>query len=137
MNEGPSWRELRRFTISSLRDFGMGNRSLQYKIHEEITTLTGVLKDGPPCSKEFPYILSTTVSNIICSTVLGQRYEYDDPDFRYMLQLLDKGFKSGKKLSLVEALPILRFLPGDYFQVIQYRHLIPAPVDRTPASAWL
>ncbi|KAL3052122.1 hypothetical protein OYC64_004806 [Pagothenia borchgrevinki] len=41
---GESWREMRRFALTNLRDFGMGKKAFEDKIIEECTYLIDVLK---------------------------------------------------------------------------------------------
>uniref|UniRef100_A0A8C6TM07 Cytochrome P450 n=1 Tax=Neogobius melanostomus TaxID=47308 RepID=A0A8C6TM07_9GOBI len=75
------WRELRRFTMTNLRDYGMGKRACEDKITEEAQYLCNVFKNfkGKPLDTTQP--MNQAVSNIICSMVYGSRFEYDDPKF--------------------------------------------------------
>lgn len=43
-SRGDNWKAMRRFTISTLRDFGMGKTSLEDKIHEECDALVDTFK---------------------------------------------------------------------------------------------
>uniref|UniRef100_A0A8C6TMX0 Cytochrome P450 n=1 Tax=Neogobius melanostomus TaxID=47308 RepID=A0A8C6TMX0_9GOBI len=75
------WRELRRFALTNLRDYGMGKRACEDKITEEAQYLCDVFKNfkGKPLDTTQP--MNQAVSNIICSMVYGSRFEYDDPKF--------------------------------------------------------
>ena len=70
---GQSWRELRRFTIQALRDFGVGKTSLEEKILNEVDTLTAYLKntDGKPLVFNRP--IQKLVGNVIFGIVFGRR----------------------------------------------------------------
>ena len=68
-----SWKETRKFTLISLKGFGLGKRSLEEKISEEFQNLYEVLeqtKGRPFCVNK---ILGQAVSNIICGIVFGKR----------------------------------------------------------------
>uniref|UniRef100_A0A8C6TLM3 Uncharacterized protein n=1 Tax=Neogobius melanostomus TaxID=47308 RepID=A0A8C6TLM3_9GOBI len=75
------WREVRRFALTNLRDYGMGKRACEDKITEEAQYLCDVFKNfkGKPLDTTQP--MNQAVSNIICSMVYGSRFEYDDPKF--------------------------------------------------------
>uniref|UniRef100_A0A8C9W424 Cytochrome P450 2K1-like n=1 Tax=Scleropages formosus TaxID=113540 RepID=A0A8C9W424_SCLFO len=82
---GESWKEMRRFALTSLRDFGMGKRIIEEKIINEIDymiQLFGNHKGQPFDNKE---ALNHAVSNIISSIVYGARFDYSDPLFQEMV----------------------------------------------------
>ncbi|KAK7889527.1 hypothetical protein WMY93_025087 [Mugilogobius chulae] len=82
---GEKWREMRRFALTNLRDFGMGKKACEDKIREESSHLVHLLKSfrGEPFDTNG--IVNASVSNIICSMVFGKRFEYDDPEFKAMV----------------------------------------------------
>ncbi|KAK9411049.1 cytochrome P450 2K1-like [Crotalus adamanteus] len=86
---GENWKVMRRFTLSTLREHGMGRKPF------DITT-----------------ILTAAVSNIIISIVLGKRYEYEDAKFLQLLKANSENFQlSGSPAMLLYNLfPMLRFL---------------------------
>ena len=115
--EGSYWKEQRRFTISSLRDFGMGKHSLEYKIQEEIEAFTSELKKQNGSAMDLHLLMNMTISNIICSIMFGDRFSYDDPEFIRMLGILNTMMEGAPNMIISEKLPILRHLPGDPVQV--------------------
>ncbi|KAM6913472.1 cytochrome P450 2K1-like [Lycodopsis pacificus] len=82
---GESWKEMRRFALSNLRDFGMGKKAAEDKIIEEIQYLNEVFErhEGKPFSAT--QSMNYAVSNIICSIVYGSRFDYSDAEFTCMV----------------------------------------------------
>ncbi|KAK9531913.1 hypothetical protein VZT92_011304 [Zoarces viviparus] len=80
-SNGDSWKEMRRFALMNLKDFGMGKRAIEEKIIEESQHLIGVLKNFKGEAFDTTQPIRFAVSNIICSMVYGSRFQYDDPDF--------------------------------------------------------
>ena len=115
--EGSYWKEQRRFTISSLRDFGMGKHSLEYKIHEEIEAFSSKLKKQNGCAVDLHLLMNMTISNIICSIMFGDRLSYDDPEFIRILRIMNTMFEVSSNILIAEKLPIVRYLPGDPIKV--------------------
>ncbi|XP_059204281.1 cytochrome P450 2K1-like [Centropristis striata] len=83
---GESWKEMRRFALTTLRDFGMGKRVAESKILEECHHLNQLLEkhEGKPFETACPVNYAT--SNIISSIVYGNRFEYDNPSFKNMVR---------------------------------------------------
>uniref|UniRef100_A0A3Q0S481 Uncharacterized protein n=1 Tax=Amphilophus citrinellus TaxID=61819 RepID=A0A3Q0S481_AMPCI len=80
-SNGDSWKEMRRFALTTLRDFGMGKRACEDKITEECQQLIEVFKKFKGEAFDTTQPMNHAVSNIICSIVYGSRFEYDDPEF--------------------------------------------------------
>uniref|UniRef100_A0A8K9Y0K2 Uncharacterized protein n=1 Tax=Oncorhynchus mykiss TaxID=8022 RepID=A0A8K9Y0K2_ONCMY len=82
------WRKLGRFTLTTLRDFGMGRKRMEEWIQEESQHLIDSL-DGTKAVPFDPHpFLSRTMSNVICSLVFGQRFGYEDDNFLHLLNIL-------------------------------------------------
>uniref|UniRef100_W5M2Y9 Uncharacterized protein n=1 Tax=Lepisosteus oculatus TaxID=7918 RepID=W5M2Y9_LEPOC len=109
---GNSWKEMRRFALSNLRDFGMGRKGSEEKIIEEIQYLTEVFEahGGKPFDTTEP--VNCAVSNIISSIVYGDRFDYADPVFQAMVKRANHMIKlSGSPaIQLYNIFPFLGFL---------------------------
>ncbi|XP_010216951.1 PREDICTED: cytochrome P450 2G1-like, partial [Tinamus guttatus] len=90
---GERWRQLRRFSLTVLRDFGMGKRTIEERIQEEATFLLRELQRTQEKPFDPTYLLSQAVSNVICSIVFGNRFDYEDKEFQEMLQLMNEIFR--------------------------------------------
>ncbi|XP_040921000.1 cytochrome P450 2K1-like [Toxotes jaculatrix] len=84
-SNGDSWKEMRRFALTNLRDFGMGKKACEDKIIEECDYLTEVFKKFKGEAFDTSQPMNYAVSNIICSIVYGSRFEYNDPKFTSMV----------------------------------------------------
>uniref|UniRef100_A0A3B3U105 Cytochrome P450 2K1-like n=1 Tax=Poecilia latipinna TaxID=48699 RepID=A0A3B3U105_9TELE len=94
-SNGETWREMRRFALSTLKDFGMGKRVAEEKILEECGHLIKVFESykGKPFNTSCP--TNNAASNIISSIVFGSRFEYDDPRFRDLVSRVVENIKIG------------------------------------------
>lgn len=111
---GPAWREQRRFCMSTLRNFGLGKKSLEQWVTEEAACLCAAFSDqaGRPFSPK--ELLSKAVCNVIASLTHGRRFEYDDPQFIRLLGLVQAMMQeaSGPVHSVLNAVPVLLRIPG-------------------------
>ncbi|KAL4235681.1 Cytochrome P450 2J2 [Mactra antiquata] len=103
---------LRKYALGTMREFGVGKRSLEERIQEEARMLCQVLesKNGQP--NYFMNNFKMAASNIIAGIVYGSRFEYDDPIFKRLLSNIDIVFKNLTPILPENFVPLLRFLPG-------------------------
>ncbi|XP_066543342.1 cytochrome P450 2J1 [Amia ocellicauda] len=89
-SSGHMWRQQRRFTLSTLKYFGVGKKTLETSILEESRFLYKSIKNEQGKPFDPHYLLYNGVSNIICSLVFGHRFEYGDGHFHEMLNNFDE-----------------------------------------------
>ncbi|XP_068605726.1 cytochrome P450 2K1-like isoform X2 [Brachionichthys hirsutus] len=83
---GETWREMRHFALTTLRDFGMGKRIAEDTILDECSHLIQKIEEhkGRPFETALPVNYAT--SNVISAIVYGSRFEYDDERFTDMVK---------------------------------------------------
>uniref|UniRef100_A0A8C5E7U8 Cytochrome P450 2K1-like n=1 Tax=Gouania willdenowi TaxID=441366 RepID=A0A8C5E7U8_GOUWI len=99
-SNGDSWKEMRRFAMTSLRDFGMGRKVCEEKIIEESQHLVDVFRKFKGKAFDTTQSMNYAVSNIICSIVYGSRFEYDDPEFTSLVDESQARIHLASSLSL-------------------------------------
>ncbi|XP_036446009.1 cytochrome P450 2K1-like isoform X2 [Colossoma macropomum] len=110
-SNGENWKEMRRFALNTLQDFGMGKRGSEEKIIEETHYLIEMFKEskGKPFDTTQP--VTYAVSNIISTIVYGSRFEYSDPVFKGMVKRANENIRltGSASIQLYNMFPWLRF----------------------------
>ncbi|XP_073498502.1 cytochrome P450 2A13-like [Phyllobates terribilis] len=88
LTNGERWKQLRRFSLSNLRRFGMGTKSLEERVQEEARYLTEEIKKTRGNPFDPAHVLTSAVCNVLCSVVFGDRFDYQDVKFRTIYTLL-------------------------------------------------
>ncbi|XP_050761702.1 cytochrome P450 2K4-like [Gymnogyps californianus] len=120
-SHGELWKTMRRFTLSTLRDFGMGKRTVEIRILEEVNSLIKYFESHHGKPFDTKMILNNAVSNVICSILFGERFEYDDPLLLTLLKLINENTKllGSPMVLLYNFYPSLGFLSGASKTVLQ------------------
>ncbi|XP_069584424.1 cytochrome P450 2K1-like isoform X2 [Ranitomeya imitator] len=90
---GENWKVMRRFTLSTLRDYGMGKKGIEHKIMDEASSLVQAFKTFQGKPFDNVKIINTAVANIIVSTVIGVRFDYDDPTITKLVSLINENIR--------------------------------------------
>ncbi|XP_010786443.1 cytochrome P450 2K1-like [Notothenia coriiceps] len=85
-SNGDVWKEMRRFALSTLKDFGMGKRITEGKIIEECGYLIEEFQQHEGEAFDNAHTMNYAASNIISALMFGKRFEYKDPEIKAMLE---------------------------------------------------
>ncbi|XP_060823583.1 cytochrome P450 18a1 isoform X1 [Bombus pascuorum] len=114
--EGAMWKDQRKFLHDKLRGFGMtymggGKKIMESRIMREVKTfLRGlVTKRGTPT--DVSASLGMSISNVICSIIMGVRFQHGDNRFKRFMDLIEEGFKLFGSMAAVNFIPVMRYLP--------------------------
>ncbi|XP_073488410.1 cytochrome P450 2C20-like isoform X3 [Aquarana catesbeiana] len=110
---GPRWRPLRRFTISSLRNFGMGKKTMESRVLQEANYIIQEIAEteGKPFNPL--EIVACAVGNIMSSVLFGEHFDYKDPKLHELMASTSRHIRSSLCPShmFCNVFPILLKLP--------------------------
>ncbi|XP_069584443.1 cytochrome P450 2K6-like [Ranitomeya imitator] len=120
-SHGETWKAMRRFTISTLRDYGMGRSTIEEKITDECVYLNNMLASFKGNPFDSNMILNAATANIIVSILLGYRMDYNDPQFTRLLCLINENVRIAgmPMVALYNIFPFLGFFPGSHKIIVK------------------
>ncbi|XP_071999888.1 cytochrome P450 2K4-like [Engystomops pustulosus] len=119
---GENWKAMRRFTLSTLRDYGMGKKSIENKITEEAEFLIEKFKSFEGKSFGNFTSLNAAVTNIIVAILLNKRFDYEDPTILRLMALVSENIRllGNPWVRLYNSFPsLMDRLPGPHKTVFQ------------------
>uniref|UniRef100_A0A8C4TH64 Cytochrome P450, family 2, subfamily V, polypeptide 1 n=1 Tax=Erpetoichthys calabaricus TaxID=27687 RepID=A0A8C4TH64_ERPCA len=127
LSSGYRWKQHRRFMLTTLRNFGVGKKSLESTIIEELGYFRQAIQEEQGRPFEPHFLINNAIANIICSMVFGRRFEYSDQRFQELLHLIFEALLSGMPPGSLPCSKKLLVLPGrhhvmfsDYDKVVEF-----------------
>ena len=139
-SSGDTWKEQRKFSLSILRSFGVGKRSFENEIATESKYLIQELHSMNGKAINPAHLFGNAVANVICSVTFGRRCNYEDKDFKQMLELVELILQHEIGVALVTTqFPILVRMPFGPIRtfrnyLLEYRQCIRNVIEEHQAT---
>nr|XP_034957297.1 cytochrome P450 2K4-like isoform X2 [Zootoca vivipara] len=132
-SNGENWKVMRRFALSTLRDYGMGKRTIQDRIVEECSVLIKKFESYKGNSFETTTIMNAAVANIIVAILLDKRFDYEDPTYIRLMKLVNENSQliGSSSVMLYNMFPALGFLLGARKTVLRNKDELFAFINAT------
>uniref|UniRef100_G1QAZ0 unspecific monooxygenase n=1 Tax=Myotis lucifugus TaxID=59463 RepID=G1QAZ0_MYOLU len=121
-SSGKRWKEIRRFSLMTLRNLGVGKRNIEDRVQEEARCLVEELRktNASPCDPTF--ILGCAPCNVICSIIFQKRFDYKDKAFLNIMGRFNENVKilSSPWIQIYNNCPVLLdYFPGSQNKVFK------------------
>ncbi|XP_019615834.1 PREDICTED: cytochrome P450 2U1-like [Branchiostoma belcheri] len=110
---GTEFRQRKRFATAVMKNLGMkvGTGSIEEKIREEASFLRNRIAEYNGNPSDIAHDISVAVSNVICSMMMGERYDYRDETFRQLSEAVVRMAAEVTAGQIINVFPFLRFVP--------------------------
>ncbi|XP_071981266.1 cytochrome P450 2G1-like [Engystomops pustulosus] len=121
LSNGQRWKLIRTFTVRTLKSFGFGKKSIEWKIQTEVQCIMDEFRklNGRPFDPHKK--LMDAFSNVLCSVIFGDRFEYKDERFIKFLRIAEESFQLSSSTwgQLQSMLPsVMNYVPGPHHRLI-------------------
>nr|XP_008116752.1 PREDICTED: cytochrome P450 2A4 [Anolis carolinensis] len=133
MSNGERWVQIRRFSLTTLRNFGMGKKGIEEWIQEEAQHLVKALRDtkGQPLSPSS--LFNSATGNVINHILLGERFDYQDKEYQQIIYFIlhSSQIESSFPGQLYNMFPsIMDHLPGPHQTMFQETYSVQDFINR-------
>ncbi|XP_022355252.1 cytochrome P450 2C9-like isoform X2 [Enhydra lutris kenyoni] len=90
---GNKWKEIRRFSLMTLRTLGMGKSNLESRVQEEACHLVEALRKTKALPYDPTFVLGCASCNVICSIIFQNRFDYTDQTLMGFLKIFNENFE--------------------------------------------
>ncbi|XP_055041785.2 cytochrome P450 2J2 [Misgurnus anguillicaudatus] len=115
-SSGYIWHMHRKFTVSHLRTFGEGKKSLEFDIQQECVCLCDAFRaEKGPFNPQVT--LNSAISNVIACLLFGQRFDYHDEYYQNILRLDTECIQlaGSPRVQLYNVCPwLFEYIPGPH-----------------------
>nr|CAD7571450.1 unnamed protein product [Timema californicum] len=108
-SDGNVWIKQRKFTVRHLREFGIGKKSMEGIIYEEVENLMKNLKKTKTI--QVGGYFNIAVVNVLWAVMAGKRFAHDDKEFVKLTRGLFRMFRAGNAAGgIMDLFPLLRYV---------------------------
>ncbi|XP_078679492.1 cytochrome P450 2U1-like [Branchiostoma floridae x Branchiostoma belcheri] len=112
---GTTFRQRKSFATALLKKLGMkvGPGSIEENIREEAGCLRNRIAEYNGNPTDIAHDVTVAVANVVCSMVMGKRYDYQDQTFRALSEAVAAIEAESRAGQIIVVFPLLRFVPID------------------------